>query len=230
MARRIPETNQSVILFRLRNGFCHNCGTRIYKVDENTFPIKMIQLTLEGVVKEGRCLFCYPLTISAAAAPPVAAAAFTTLPSLCSSTTAASLSLSVPQSQPRSDAQESMGSSAVVDNAVRQQSKKSSPATVPMSLEGEFHPETAGKNPRRHFNAKQLPTESHSDEQNQSEDKMAFRHDIGSKQWPSKKLRLKHEPLNSSEEDSKMPAKLDDVKERESKVGDNDDNWDLGSS
>jgi hypothetical protein len=51
------SSSDPVIVFRLKNGLCHICGTRIYLVAENG---RISPLTLQGVVMYGRCLHCYP--------------------------------------------------------------------------------------------------------------------------------------------------------------------------
>jgi hypothetical protein len=53
------ETTSDVIVeYRLKNGLCHGCGARIYDISNG----KVVPLTMKGVVREGRCLFCYPDT------------------------------------------------------------------------------------------------------------------------------------------------------------------------
>ena len=47
-----------IVEYRLKNGLCHGCGARIYDISNGTVS----PLTIEGVVSEGRCLFCYPDT------------------------------------------------------------------------------------------------------------------------------------------------------------------------
>jgi len=56
-----PEPNL-VVQFRLTNGLCHACGTRIHDVTEEqpSKRRKITPLNIPGVVREGRCLFCYP--------------------------------------------------------------------------------------------------------------------------------------------------------------------------
>ena len=51
-----------VARFRCDNGLCPYCGTSIYEitVDTLTNSRRVRPLTEEGVVKGGRCLFCYP--------------------------------------------------------------------------------------------------------------------------------------------------------------------------
>jgi hypothetical protein len=51
------SSSDPVIVFRLKNGLCHICGTRIYLVADNG---RISPLTLHGIVMYGRCLFCYP--------------------------------------------------------------------------------------------------------------------------------------------------------------------------
>ena len=51
-----PQGHELIIDFRLRNGLCHGCGARIYRVSEG----RISPLTIEKVALEGRCLFCYP--------------------------------------------------------------------------------------------------------------------------------------------------------------------------
>jgi hypothetical protein len=53
------EKNSDVIVeYRLKNGLCHGCGARIYDISNG----RVSPLTIKGVVREGRCLFCYPDT------------------------------------------------------------------------------------------------------------------------------------------------------------------------
>jgi hypothetical protein len=52
----------SVVQFRLENGLCHQCGTRIYEIEENleSKRRRLTPLSIVGVVCNGRCLHCYP--------------------------------------------------------------------------------------------------------------------------------------------------------------------------
>lgn len=54
--------NELVITFRLNNGLCHSCGTRIFDISTEpaTDTRRMIPLTISGIVKEGRCMYCHP--------------------------------------------------------------------------------------------------------------------------------------------------------------------------
>jgi hypothetical protein len=50
--------SEAVIQFRLSHGMCPGCGTRIYMKQMDGTMLEPI--TLDGIVTEGRCLFCYP--------------------------------------------------------------------------------------------------------------------------------------------------------------------------
>ena len=71
--QRQSEIPDVVIDFRLRNGLCYGCGTRIYDIcshDEGEGTLSkeasnsgqggVKPVTIPGVVTEGRCLHCYP--------------------------------------------------------------------------------------------------------------------------------------------------------------------------
>lgn len=54
----VAVESEAVVKFRLEHGLCHLCGTQIYEIIEG----RVIPLTIEGIVKRGRCLYCYPDT------------------------------------------------------------------------------------------------------------------------------------------------------------------------
>lgn len=62
-----PALSEAVVNFRLNHGMCPACATRIYEVveteehnDSQRLKKRMVPMSIEGVVREGRCLFCYP--------------------------------------------------------------------------------------------------------------------------------------------------------------------------
>jgi hypothetical protein len=56
-----PAVNAAVVNFRLQHGMCPLCATRIYEVaEDDQNRQRLIPMSIEGVVREGRCLFCYP--------------------------------------------------------------------------------------------------------------------------------------------------------------------------
>jgi hypothetical protein len=58
-------TNDWIARQRFEHGLCHECGNQIYNILEDSKQQKIYEpITMEGFVANGRCLLCYPISIS----------------------------------------------------------------------------------------------------------------------------------------------------------------------
>ena len=66
-----PPVSDFIAKLRFEQGLCPFCGNGLYKVSLTSTPENQKELeplTIEGLVRNGRCLFCYPDTAAAAVA------------------------------------------------------------------------------------------------------------------------------------------------------------------
>jgi hypothetical protein len=61
---RKRSTHDWIVRQRFEHGLCHECGNQIYNILEDSNKQKKYDpITMEGLVANGRCLLCYPLSI-----------------------------------------------------------------------------------------------------------------------------------------------------------------------